>query len=86
MESLRKWVQTIALLMLGAGVLLIGARGMLPDALAQEAVSARCEVVPLGLTDKDTAVGYTQWTNAQLRQGRSSFMALPGPFPVVCAW
>ena len=86
MESLRKWVQTLALLMLGAGVLLIGAGGMLPDAIAQSAVSARCEVVPLALTDQDTAVGYTRWVNGQLNQGRTNFMALPGAFPVVCAW
>jgi hypothetical protein len=86
MESLRKWVQTLALLMLGMGVLMMGARGMLPAAQAQQGVPATCEVVQLGLTDTLTAEVYSRWANGQLQQGRSKFMALPGVFPVVCAW
>jgi len=87
MESLRKWVQTMALLMLGAGALLIGAQGLLPAAQAQGVrLPATCQVVQLALTDVDTAQRYTGWVNGQLNQGRSNFMALPGVYPVVCAW
>lgn len=88
---MREWLKVGAMLMLGAGVLLLGIRGMLPDAQAQAQqddvpVSGRCEVVQLALTDQLTAERYTAWMNGQIDQGRRSFMALPGPYPVVCAW
>ena len=84
-------LKVVGLLLLGAGVFLMGVQGFLPAARAQQdgdgpRVAGRCEVVQLALTDVDTATRYTQWVNGQLDQGRTHFMALPGVYPVVCAW
>lgn len=85
LENLRKWIQTLALLCLGVGVLSMGMQGWVSDARAQVGGGV-CEVVPLGQTDVQTASLYTQWLNGKLAQGNDQFMALPGVFPVVCAW
>ena len=40
METFRKWTMTLAVLALGVGVLLMGLRGWMPQAQAQEGASA----------------------------------------------
>ena len=84
MEAMRKWLTTVALCVLATGVLLIGLRGFVPDAVAQSTPQPLCEKVAFSqhaskATDLLTArraAGHTQFGLSSIVEGAI----------LVCSW
>ena len=84
MEAMRKWLTTVALCVLAAGVLLIGLRGFVPDAVAESTPQPLCEkVARVDHANRTAAILGARRATGHSQFGLSSI--LEGSV-LVCSW